>query len=61
MGRFSWKRSLRRLLGDATIAQACAEQARRMEPPNAAPERVADLVEGLAPGATGRHESGERP
>jgi rhamnosyltransferase subunit B len=61
MGRFSWKRSLRRLLGDATIAQACAEQALCMEPPNAAPARIADLVEGLAPSATGRHASQERP
>jgi rhamnosyltransferase subunit B len=48
MGRFGWQRSLHRLLSDAAIAQACADQVLLMEPPNAAPERIADWVVGLA-------------
>lgn len=46
-GRRAWARSLQQLLNDAAIAQACRQQAARTEPLNAAPARIADLVQAL--------------
>jgi rhamnosyltransferase subunit B len=46
-GRRNWTRSLQRLLNDAAIAQACRQQAARTEPLDAAPARIADLVQAL--------------
>ena len=46
-GRRDWARSLHRLLNDAAIAQACRQQAARTEPLDAAPSRIADLVQAL--------------
>jgi rhamnosyltransferase subunit B len=48
-GRWAWSRSLHQLLSDAAIAEACRHWAAQMEPLCAAPERMADLVEALAP------------
>ena len=47
-GRRGWARSLQRLLNDAAIAEACRQQAARLEPRGAAPARIADLVQALA-------------
>jgi rhamnosyltransferase subunit B len=46
-GRGAWASSLQRLLNDEAIAQACRQQAARTEPLNAAPARIADLVQAL--------------
>lgn len=47
VGRGTWTRTLDRLVHDPAIAAACAQQAAGMEPVDAAPERIAALVEGL--------------
>ncbi len=46
-GRGAWSRRLQQLLNDTAIAQACRQQAARTEPLDAAPARIADLVQAL--------------
>jgi rhamnosyltransferase subunit B len=49
LGRRGWARPLKRLLTDPGIAAACAQQAARAEPPQAAPDRIAELLLTLLP------------
>ncbi len=56
-GRRGWSRSLHRLLNDPAIAAACRQQAADLEPPGAAPERIADMVQALV----GQHGGSPAP